>query len=76
MGLDHSLVGVPSEPQVRSWDSKDALLYAVGVGPPLQFFPPPRPCPSLPSVLAGPGQHRTQLTRPASGLTIISRTIF
>ena len=32
MGLDHSLVGVPSEPQVRSWDSKDALLYAVGVG--------------------------------------------
>ncbi len=32
MGLDHSLVGVPGEPQVRSWDSKDALLYAVGVG--------------------------------------------
>ena len=32
MGLDHSLVGVPSEPQTRSWDSKDALLYAVGVG--------------------------------------------
>ena len=32
MGLDHSLVGVPNEPQVRSWDSKDALLYAVGVG--------------------------------------------
>ncbi|HLH84828.1 MAG TPA: MaoC/PaaZ C-terminal domain-containing protein [Trebonia sp.] len=32
MGLDHSVVGVPSEPQVRSWDSKDALLYAVGVG--------------------------------------------
>jgi acyl dehydratase len=32
MGLDHSLVGVPSEPQVRSWDGKDALLYAVGVG--------------------------------------------
>jgi acyl dehydratase len=25
-------VGVPSEPQPRSWDSKDALLYAVGVG--------------------------------------------
>jgi acyl dehydratase len=23
---------VPSEPQLRSWDSKDALLYAVGVG--------------------------------------------
>jgi acyl dehydratase len=32
MGLDHSLVGVPGEPQLRSWDSKDALLYAVGVG--------------------------------------------
>ena len=32
MGLDHSLVGIPSEPQERSWDSKDALLYAVGVG--------------------------------------------
>jgi acyl dehydratase len=32
MGLDHSLVGVPSEPYLRSWDSKDALLYAVGVG--------------------------------------------
>jgi acyl dehydratase len=32
MGLDHSLVGVPSEPQGRSWGSKDALLYAVGVG--------------------------------------------
>jgi hypothetical protein len=32
MGLDHSLVGVPGEPQERSWDSTDALLYAVGVG--------------------------------------------
>src|SRR6201988_1187559 len=32
MGLDHSLVGEPSEPQERSWDSKDELLYAVGVG--------------------------------------------
>ncbi len=32
MGLDHSVVGIPSEPQLRSWDSKDALLYAVGVG--------------------------------------------
>ena len=32
MALDHSLVGVTSEPQLRSWDSKDALLYAVGVG--------------------------------------------
>jgi acyl dehydratase len=26
------LVGVPGEPAERSWDSKDALLYAVGVG--------------------------------------------
>ena len=32
MSLDHSLVGLPGEPQLRSWDSKDALLYAVGVG--------------------------------------------
>src|ERR1700743_3064301 len=32
MGLDHSLVGMPGEPYLRSWDSKDALLYAVGVG--------------------------------------------
>jgi acyl dehydratase len=32
MSLDHSLVGVPSEPQERSWTSADALLYAVGVG--------------------------------------------
>src|SRR3984957_15941627 len=32
MALDHSLVGVPGEPHRRSWDSKDALLYAVGVG--------------------------------------------
>jgi acyl dehydratase len=32
MALDHSLVGVPSEPYLRSWDGKDALLYAVGVG--------------------------------------------
>jgi acyl dehydratase len=32
VALDHSLVGVTSEPQLRSWDSKDALLYAVGVG--------------------------------------------
>ena len=32
MGLDHGVVGLPSEPQRRSWDSKDSLLYAVGVG--------------------------------------------
>jgi hypothetical protein len=32
MGLDHSLVGVSGEPQLRSWESKDALLYAIGVG--------------------------------------------
>src|SRR6201986_4213793 len=32
MSLDHCLVGKPSEPQERSWDSQDALLYAVGVG--------------------------------------------
>lgn len=32
MALDHSLIGVQSEPYERSWTSKDALLYAVGVG--------------------------------------------
>ncbi len=32
MALDHSVIGVPAEPQERSWTSKDALLYAVGVG--------------------------------------------
>ena len=32
MALDHSLIGVESEPYERSWTSKDALLYAVGVG--------------------------------------------
>jgi acyl dehydratase len=32
MPLDHSLVGVPGDPQERSWTSADALLYAVGVG--------------------------------------------
>jgi acyl dehydratase len=32
MPLDHSLVGVPGEPRERSWTSKDALLYAIGVG--------------------------------------------
>jgi acyl dehydratase len=32
MGLDHSVVGQPSQPQERSWNSTDALLYAVGVG--------------------------------------------
>jgi acyl dehydratase len=32
MSLDHSLVGVPGDPRERSWTSKDALLYAVGVG--------------------------------------------
>jgi acyl dehydratase len=32
MALDHSLIGVAGEPHERSWTSKDALLYAVGVG--------------------------------------------
>jgi acyl dehydratase len=32
MSLDHSLIGVPGEPQERSWTPADALLYAVGVG--------------------------------------------
>jgi acyl dehydratase len=32
MPLDQGVIGVPSQPQKRSWTSKDALLYAVGVG--------------------------------------------
>jgi acyl dehydratase len=32
MSLDHSLVGEPGEPRERTWTSKDALLYAIGVG--------------------------------------------
>jgi len=32
MALDHSLIGVPSEPHERSWTSADALLYAIAVG--------------------------------------------
>ncbi|HEX2320412.1 MAG TPA: MaoC/PaaZ C-terminal domain-containing protein [Streptosporangiaceae bacterium] len=32
MPLDHSLVGEAGESYERSWTSKDALLYAVGVG--------------------------------------------
>jgi len=32
MSLDHSLVGKPGAPAERSWTSKDALLYAIGVG--------------------------------------------
>ena len=32
MSLDHSLVGEPGPGHERSWTSKDALLYAIGVG--------------------------------------------
>jgi len=32
MSLDHSLIGEPGTPLERSWTSKDALLYAIGVG--------------------------------------------
>jgi acyl dehydratase len=32
MALNPDVVGVPGEPQERSWTSKDALLYAIGVG--------------------------------------------
>src|SRR6202034_4816641 len=32
MGLNLDAVGVVSEATERSWDSKDALLYALGVG--------------------------------------------
>lgn len=43
MALDHSIVGVESEPTQRSWTSADAILYALGVGAglddPLQELP-------------------------------------
>jgi acyl dehydratase len=43
MALDHDAIGVESAPHDRSWTSKDALLYAVGVGAgiddPLQELP-------------------------------------
>ena len=32
MGLNLDAVGAVSEPVERSWDDKDALLYALGVG--------------------------------------------
>jgi acyl dehydratase len=32
MPLDHSLIGVESEPSERAWTSTDAILYALGVG--------------------------------------------
>jgi acyl dehydratase len=32
MAIDESLVGRKGEPTVRTWTSKDALLYALGVG--------------------------------------------
>ncbi len=32
MALDHDAIGVESDPYERSWTSRDALLYAVGVG--------------------------------------------
>lgn len=32
MPLDQGVIGVESEPTERSWTSKDALLYALGVG--------------------------------------------
>lgn len=32
MALDHSIVGVASEPAPRSWTSADTILYALGVG--------------------------------------------
>ena len=30
--IDVSAVGVKGEPSRRSWNSKDALLYAIGIG--------------------------------------------
>jgi acyl dehydratase len=32
MTLDHTVVGVTSDPVEKTWDSKDVLLYALGLG--------------------------------------------
>lgn len=32
MPLDHSIVGVPSEPRTRNWGADQVILYALGVG--------------------------------------------
>jgi hypothetical protein len=32
MPINHDVVGAEGAPVVHSWTSKDALLYAVGVG--------------------------------------------
>ena len=32
MGLDHSVIGVESDPATTTWTSTDAILYALGVG--------------------------------------------
>ncbi|GAB2932882.1 MaoC/PaaZ C-terminal domain-containing protein [Nonomuraea fastidiosa] len=32
MPLDHSVIGVESEPYERTWTAKDTMLYALGVG--------------------------------------------
>ena len=32
MALDHTLVGVTSDPVEKTWDSKDVMLYALGLG--------------------------------------------
>src|SRR5689334_6746877 len=32
MTLDHTAVGITSEPVEKTWDSKDVMLYALGLG--------------------------------------------
>ena len=32
MAIDPNAVGQKGQPSKRSWDSKDALLYAIGIG--------------------------------------------
>ena len=64
MALDPSSVGLKGEPTKRSWTSKDALLYAVGVGAGTTELPfttentkdtPQRVLPTMAVILGGGG---------------------
>ena len=64
MALDPSSVGLKGEPTKRTWTSKDALLYAVGVGAGTSELPfttentkdtPQRVLPTMAVILGGGG---------------------
>ena len=64
MPIDPSAVGLEGEPRKRSWTSKDALLYALGVGAGIDELPfttentkdtPQRVLPTMAVILGGGG---------------------